>query len=97
VICFRDITKESFSSVSAFCFAKLAWTETNRDDLKLFLDPRRNDVVVFYLIDHRAPPDERQSNLSCIFTTSLSPEQYAVLVLVASIWSAIRCHSGRLL
>jgi hypothetical protein len=95
VIRFRDITKESFSSVIAFCFAKLAWTETNRDDLKLLLDPQREDVVLFYLIvDHRAPPDERQGNLSCIFTTSLSPEQYAVVVLVTSISFPVPCHSG---
>jgi len=57
---FRDVTKESFSSVTVFCFAKLAWTETNRDDLQLLLDHQREDVVLFYLIvDHRAPPDER--------------------------------------
>jgi hypothetical protein len=32
-------------------------------------------VVLFYLIvDHRAAPDERQGNLSCIFTTPVSPE-----------------------
>jgi len=47
VIRFRDITKESFSSVTAFCFAKLAWTETNRDDLKLLLDPQREDLALF--------------------------------------------------
>jgi hypothetical protein len=52
VIRFRDITKESFSSVTAFCFAKLAWTETNRDDLKLLLDPQREDMVLF-LFDRR--------------------------------------------
>jgi hypothetical protein len=52
VIRFRDITKESFSSVTAFCFAKLAWTTTNRDDLKLLFDPEREDVVLF-LFDRR--------------------------------------------
>jgi hypothetical protein len=30
----------------AFCFAKLAYTETNRDDLKLLLDAEREDVVL---------------------------------------------------
>jgi hypothetical protein len=29
-----------------FCFAKLAYTETNRDDLKLLLDAEREDVVL---------------------------------------------------
>jgi hypothetical protein len=52
VIRFLDIRKESFSSVTAFCFAKLAWTDTNRDDLKLLLDPQREDVVLF-LFDRR--------------------------------------------
>jgi hypothetical protein len=85
VIRFRDITKESFSSVTAFCFANLA-DRTNRDDLKLLLDPSVRTWSFFYLIvDHRTPPDERQGNLSCIFTTSLSPERYAVFVLAASI------------
>jgi hypothetical protein len=86
VIRFLDIRKESFSSVTAFCFAKLAWTDTNRDDLKLLLDPRVRTWSFSYLIvDHRAPPDARQGNLSCIFTTSFSPEHYAVFVLIASI------------
>jgi len=35
---FRDVTKESFSSVTVFYFAKFAWTETNRDDLQLLPD-----------------------------------------------------------
>jgi hypothetical protein len=52
VIRFLDIRKESFSSVTAFCFAKLAWTDTNRDDLKLLLDPQGEDVVLF-LFDRR--------------------------------------------
>jgi hypothetical protein len=52
VIRFLDIRKESFSSVTAFCFAKLAWTDTNRDDLKLLLDPQGEDVVPF-LFDRR--------------------------------------------
>jgi hypothetical protein len=47
VIRFRHVTKELFSSVTPFCFAKLAWTETNRDDLKFLLDPQREDVVLF--------------------------------------------------
>jgi len=83
VICFCGITKESFSSVTAFSLQSLVGPEPNRDDLKLLLNPQRQGVVLFYLlVDHRAPPDERQGNLSCIFTTSFSPEQYAILVLI---------------
>ena len=81
-----DITKVLFSSVPPFLLCKACLDQTNSDDLKLLLDPQREDVVLFYLIvDHCARPDERQGNLSCGFTSFLSPEQYAVLVLVASI------------
>jgi hypothetical protein len=86
LIRFRHLTKELSSSVTPFLLCEGCLDRFSRDDLKLLFDPRREDVVVFYLIvDHRAPPDERQGNLSCIFTTSLSPEQYAVLVLAMSI------------
>jgi hypothetical protein len=82
----RHVTKELFSSVTPFLLCKGCLDRRSRDDLKLLLDPQREDMVLFYLIvDHRAPPDERQGNLSCIFTTSLSPEQYAVLFLAALI------------
>jgi len=50
--------------------------------LQLF---RGNTLYFLLPLDLRAPPDERHGNLSCIFTTSLSPEQHAVLVLAALI------------
>jgi hypothetical protein len=94
LIRFRHLTKELSSSVTPFLLCEGCLDRFSRDDLKLLFDPQREDVVVFYLIvDHRAPPDEHQGNLSCIFTTSLSPEQYAVVVLVVDLISAIRCHS----
>ena len=72
--------KNCFHQLLLLALQSLLSPKLNSDDLKLLLDRQREDVVLFYLIvNRRAPPDERQGNLSCIFTTSLSPEQYAVL------------------
>jgi hypothetical protein len=72
VIRFRHVTKELLSSVTPFLLCKGCLDRTSRNDLKLLLDAQREDVVLVYLIvDDRAPPDERQGNLSCIFTTSV--------------------------
>jgi hypothetical protein len=45
-----------------FCFVKLAYTETNRDHLKLLLDAEREDVVLSlrFIANYRARPDGRR-------------------------------------
>jgi hypothetical protein len=44
-----------------FCFAKLAWTETNCDDLELSSTPSmRTWSFLRLIVQHRAPPDDRQ-------------------------------------
>jgi hypothetical protein len=44
-----------------FCFARLAYTETNRDHLKLLLDAEREDVVLSlrFIVKYSARPDDR--------------------------------------
>jgi hypothetical protein len=53
VIRFPDVTKGSISLITIVCFAKLAWTETDRGDLKLLLDLQREGVGLF-LFDRRS-------------------------------------------